>query len=56
MGFLFPSQGTVKSYLHFSESIIIESIPDGDKINGVGLFLREKASPTLLPGNRSLHL
>lgn len=53
---MFPSQGTVKSHLHFSECIIIESIADGNKVNGVGLFLREKAHSTLLPGNLSLHL
>lgn len=47
---VFPSQGTVKSHLHFSECIIIENIPDGNQINGVGLFLKDKPRSTLLPG------
>lgn len=53
---MFPSQGTVKSHLQFSGSIILESNTDGHKMNGVGLFLREQACCTLLPGNHSSRL
>lgn len=55
-GFFYVSKSKNSQVMHFSESMIIESIPDGNKMNGVGLFLIEKAYSTLLRGNQSLHL